>query len=306
MPIKTYVYKNVAGSAPLELDVHYQPGGSSTPKPIAIYYHGGNFVVGNKSMIQLQYVQKLLDLGFGAVVSPDYRLSPTISAFDGAVTDSRDSYAWAQTELPSKFAKDTGVNLDPERMVTWGHSAGGALALLIASMAKPPRAILDLCGLKFIQDKSFRAPAKLPPMELPGVEFRKKIYEDVPPPTSAPPPFGPKGFDVTSYRNAWLFGTMKEGRLFDELVPDGNYDNIDPAVLLTTSCPPTFFVHGSADTSVNVELSERAHKTLKEKGVESELIVVNGAGHAFDQNQKPGDPGYEAVVKGLEFLRAHT
>ncbi|KAL1846596.1 hypothetical protein Daus18300_014214 [Diaporthe australafricana] len=306
MPVKTYVYKHVADSTPLELDIHYQPNGSSASKPIAIYYHGGNFVVGNKSMVQLRYVQKLLELGFGAVVSPDYRLSPTISAFDGAVTDSRDAYAWSQAELPRKFAEETGVKLDAERIVTWGHSAGGALALLTASMKKPPRAILDLCGLKYIQDESFQAPAKLPPMELPSVEFRKKIYEDIPTPTSAPPPFGPKGFDVTSYRNAWLFGTMKDGRLFDELVPDGNYDKIDPAVLLTPSCPPTFFVHGSADTSVNFKLSERAHKALKENGVESELVVVDGAGHAFDQNQKPGDTGYEAVVKGLEFLRAHT
>lgn len=180
------------------------------------------------------------------------------------------------------------------------------LTILQASVAKPPRAILDLCGLKYVQDESFKAPAKLPPLELPSVEFRKKVYEDVPPPTGAPPPFGPKGFDVTSYRNAWLFGTMKDGRLFDELVPDGNYDKIDPAMLLTSSCPPTFFVHGSADTSVSVELSNRAHKQLKENGVETELVVVDGAGHAFDMGSKAGDPGYEAVIKGLEFLRAHT
>lgn len=84
-------------------------------------------------MIQPHYVQKLLQLGFGAVVSPDYRLSPTISAFDGAVTDSRDAYVWSQNELPKKFAEETGVNLDGDRVVTWGHSAGGALAVLIVS-----------------------------------------------------------------------------------------------------------------------------------------------------------------------------
>lgn len=84
-------------------------------------------------MIQPHYVQKLLELGFGAVVSPDYRLSPTISAFDGAVTDSRDAYVWSQNELPKKLAEETGVKLDGSRVVTWGHSAGGALAVLIVS-----------------------------------------------------------------------------------------------------------------------------------------------------------------------------
>lgn len=34
MPTKTYIYKEIAGSQPLELDVHYQAGGSNTPKPI--------------------------------------------------------------------------------------------------------------------------------------------------------------------------------------------------------------------------------------------------------------------------------
>lgn len=84
-------------------------------------------------MVQPHYVQKLLELGFGAVVSPDYRLSPTISAFDGAVTDSRDAYVWSQNELPKRLAEETGVNLDGGRVVTWGHSAGGALAVLIVS-----------------------------------------------------------------------------------------------------------------------------------------------------------------------------
>lgn len=68
-----------------------------------------------------------------------------------------------------------------------------SLTILQASVAKLPRAILDLCGLKYVQDQSFKAPAKLPPLELPSIEFRNKIYEDVPPPTAAPPPFGPKG-----------------------------------------------------------------------------------------------------------------
>lgn len=34
MPIISYVYKELVGSKPLELDVHYETGGSNTPKPI--------------------------------------------------------------------------------------------------------------------------------------------------------------------------------------------------------------------------------------------------------------------------------
>ncbi|KAH9231494.1 hypothetical protein K456DRAFT_1786286, partial [Colletotrichum gloeosporioides 23] len=197
-----YTYKHLQGADPIEADVYFKHGNSSSTKPIAIYYHGGNFVVGDKGMISPQYIKVLLDLGFGAVVSPNYRLSPTISAYDGAIEDSKDAFSWVQNDLPVKLANDAGIMLDGERVVTWGHSAGGTLALLMASMPKPPKAILDLFGLKYMEDESFAEPAKIPPMDLPDVEFRNKIYEDKPPPTSAPPPFGPKRPDVSTYRAA--------------------------------------------------------------------------------------------------------
>ncbi|CAI0645565.1 unnamed protein product [Colletotrichum noveboracense] len=202
MELNTYTYKHLQGADPIEADVYFKHGNSSSTKPIAIYYHGGNFVVGDKGMISPQYIKVLLDLGFGAVVSPNYRLSPTISAYDGAIEDSKDAFSWVQNDLPVKLANDAGIMLDGERVVTWGHSAGGTLALLMASMPKPPKAILDLFGLKYMEDESFAEPAKIPPMDLPDVEFRNKIYEDKPPPTSAPPPFGPKRPDVSTYRAA--------------------------------------------------------------------------------------------------------
>lgn len=73
-------------------------------------------------------------MGFGAIVSPNYRLSPTISAYDGAVTDSKDAYTWMQTKLPQQLASDCGVMLDPDRVVAVGHSAGGTLALLMVEL----------------------------------------------------------------------------------------------------------------------------------------------------------------------------
>ncbi|KAJ0287337.1 hypothetical protein COL940_002548 [Colletotrichum noveboracense] len=170
MELNTYTYKHLQGADPIEADVYFKHGNSSSTKPIAIYYHGGNFVVGDKGMISPQYIKVLLDLGFGAVVSPNYRLSPTISAYDGAIEDSKDAFSWVQNDLPVKLANDAGIMLDGERVVTWGHSAGGTLALLMASMPKPPKAILDLFGLKYMEDESFAEPAKIPPMDLPDVE----------------------------------------------------------------------------------------------------------------------------------------
>jgi acetyl esterase/lipase len=130
--------------------VWYNPDATDSPKPIgeqawsyyrsklnistAIYFHGGNFIVGHKDLLAPGYVAKLLSLGFGAVVSPNYRLSPTITAYEGAVLDSKDAYTWARTKLPEQLSVETGVKLDADRIVAFGHSAGGTLALLMVPL----------------------------------------------------------------------------------------------------------------------------------------------------------------------------
>jgi acetyl esterase/lipase len=96
-------------------------------------------VLGNKDLISPHYVKALFDLGFGAVVSPNYRLSPTISAYNGAVTDSMDAYEWTRSELPGLLSKEKNVILDPGRIVSLGHSAGGTLALLTVGLSNPLR-----------------------------------------------------------------------------------------------------------------------------------------------------------------------
>lgn len=95
----------------------------------ALYFHGGNFTVGSKELLSQNYVEKLLSLGF-VVVSANYRLCPTITVFEGPVTDALDAYGWAQSALPGLLHKDAGVRVDGSRLVVLGHSAGGLLALL--------------------------------------------------------------------------------------------------------------------------------------------------------------------------------
>lgn len=84
-------------------------------------------------MLSQAYAKSLIDLGFGAVVSPDYRLSPTITADKGALADAKESYEWCQTRLPQLLLSEEKVKLNGERIVTWGHSAGATLALLMVS-----------------------------------------------------------------------------------------------------------------------------------------------------------------------------
>lgn len=60
-----------------------------------------------------------------------------------------------------------------------------------------------------------------------------------------------------------------------------------PQLHISSSFPPTYLVHGNADRAVVVEESIEAHRMLMEAGVKSELRVVQGLGHTFDQNIGP-------------------
>lgn len=117
-----------------------------------------------------------------------------------------------------------------------------------------------------------------------------------------------KGPDFSNPRVAWMFNLVKEGKLFSTVVADDNYDRVDPATLfakLGKNFPPTYFIHGTADTLVDWKLSQRAHDELQANGVDSKLTLVDGAPHGFDAKAQPGDETFAIVEKGLEFLKAH-
>jgi acetyl esterase/lipase len=56
---------------------------------------------------------------------------------------------------------------------------------------------------------------------------------------------------------------------------------VSPLLHVTPDAPPTLLIHGDQDDLVPLSASEIMYAALQEKGVESELIVIEGAGHGF-------------------------
>ncbi|KAF5010516.1 hypothetical protein FDECE_3333 [Fusarium decemcellulare] len=301
--LKEYTFKREANVS-IEADVYFSTESGATKAPIALYFHGGNFTVGSKALLPRYHRDRLLELGF-VVVSANYRLCPTINVYDGPVKDSLDAYEWVRLTLPG-LLKEEGVDADSTRIVVLGHSCGATLALLTASLPSPPKAIVDLFGMKYLQDPLYHtaSPTKGPVFEQ---EFIDQIHKDTPPPTSGPPPMGPNGPDFSNYRVAWMFSNIKAGTHMKTVVADGDFIRVDPAFLFSKKdFPPTFFVHGTADTLVDARFSQQAHKELKANGVESELVLVEGAGHGLDAKVAPGDEISAIVDRALQFLKAHV
>lgn|SRR5687767_11526745 len=164
--------------------------------------------------------------------------------------------------------------------------------------------------MKYLKDKAaFHTALPPPPSGAPKLDedFLAKIWDDVPPPTSGPPPVGPTGPDFSNYRVAWMFAGLGKGTLLKATVGDDNYDRVDPATLFDKGdFPPTYFIHGTKDILVPAEVSQRAHDELKSHGVESELVLLEDAPHGFDDRAKPEDDVHGVVDRGFEFLRAHV
>lgn len=160
--------------------------------------------------------------------------------------------------------------------------------------------------MKYLKDEFYHsaipALSKVPDFDQAVLD---KIQGDIPAPRAAPPPGGPNGPDFGNYRVAWLFNGCKTGTWMRALVPDENYDNVEPSKLFSPSFPPTYFIHGSKDFLVDLKFSERAHAELKALGAETQLVVVE-ASHGFDAGAKPGDDYYKVVADGFKFLASHA
>src|SRR3954451_17616486 len=100
----------------------YLPRRARDPMPVALLFHGGGWVSGNKDEIALD-VLPYLAMGF-AVANVDYRLARVATA-PAAVEDSRCALRWV-----IRHAKQYGLDVD--RLILVGSSAGAHLALMDA------------------------------------------------------------------------------------------------------------------------------------------------------------------------------
>ena len=138
--------------------------------------------------------------------------------------------------------------IDPSRLGVWGGSAGGHLSLVIGTASDD--------GDPAAEDPVLRASNRVAAVVAyyPPVDFRQ-----------------------------WVRGTDPEN---DNEGSPVNFDPADapavsPILHATPDDPPTLLIHGDQDEVVNVSHSHRMYAALQEHGVETNLIVIEGAGHGF-------------------------
>lgn len=239
-------------------DIYFNPK-AAKPTPVVFNIHGGGWNHGTKES-QTGF-GSWFKMGF-AVVNIEYRMFPQATA-PAAVEDVRASILY--TVLHAKE-----LNIDPNKIVVMGGSAGGHLALVAGLLQNDNKYDGDY---KNVTGYTIAAIIdKYGPTDLTSANFSK----------------------YKSLVN-WL-GKEGESSKFREAM--------SPITYVKKTSPPVFIVHGDADPIVPYQQSVDLKKKLDEVGVKNEFITEPGGGHGKFTKEQSSELGksINAFIKGLNIL----
>jgi acetyl esterase/lipase len=248
----------VANQYTLKLDV-WQRKDEKTAVPTLIYYHGGGWIFGDRTgatLLLLPY----LEMGWN-VINVEYRMA-NVSLAPAAVEDCRCALRWAV-----RNAKQ--YNIDTDRIVLTGHSAGGHLSLITGMLP-------DSTGLDHNCDgtEKLRVAAII---NWYGISDVSDLVQ------------GPNRKD---YAVMWM-GSQPD--------PLTIAKRVSPLTYVRAGLPPILSIHGDADPVVPYDQSTRLHQALSAAGVPNELVTIKGGGHGQFTNRELED----AYQKIRAFLDSH-
>ncbi len=223
-----------ANPAQNRMDVYY-PESPEKPVPIVLNIHGGGWASGEKE--SQGGFNIYFDKGF-AVANVEYRMTAHATA-PAAVVDVRCALMYLLNHASE-------LNIDPQRIIFQGGSAGGHLALT-AGYLQNNRNFDTNCNYT----GSFKVIAVIDK-------------------------YGPS--DLTRFLH---YGPLQ--RWLGDYYSNSDTDfqkSISPLYLIHASTtPPTYIIHGDADPTVNYEQSEFLAEALQQAGIKYQFTTVPGGVH---------------------------
>ncbi len=252
------VYGSQNGVA-LKLDI-WKPRDSNSPAPTLIYFHGGGWVFGDRTGA-VPNVIPYVDMGWN-VVNVEYRMAAT-SLAPAAVEDCRCALRWV-----IRNAKE--YNIDPERLVLSGHSAGGHLALITALLQSDAGLDRNCPGTEPLQVAAV--------VNWYGITDVADLLD---------------GPNMKDYAVMWL-GTQHDRTEVAR--------RVSPLMNVRKGLPPIITIHGDADDVVPYSHALRLRDALDKAGVPNELVTIKGGKHGMFTPEQ----ARFAYGKIRAFLQAHV
>ena len=262
-----------ASNQQLKMDVYYRRG-VTTPQPTIVYMHGGFWVAGAKETATMK-LMPWMEMGWN-VINVEYRLGVGTDATTLAPAAVDDCFCALRfiAALPASY------NIDKNRLVVTGESAGGHLSLAMGILP-------DSAGLG-----KECAGAAAPPVPAGGGGAR-----GVPAPGAIPtavasvtlPPL-PRiaavinWYGITDVPDV-IDGPNKQGaaaRWFEGMEPAKALEiakKVSPLTYVRAGLPPIITIHGDADRTVPYPEAVRLHEALAKVNVPNQLVTIPGGAH---------------------------
>jgi acetyl esterase/lipase len=266
------------GTLDMHLDV-YQVA-SSRPTPVVIQIHGGGWIRGDRPSGSGSF-GPFFAAGM-SVVAVQYRNAIDAPA-PAAIEDVRCAMSWIK-----KNAKK--YNFDPDRVIAWGGSAGGHLALMAgyapASFNPPgctdqPKvvAVVDMYGASDVAESlTYRG----------SMDFTHQwIGLDLP----VPPAPAAEGAVAAGRPAGSRWGDPTEAML-------ARAREVSPLTYIHPGLPPTFIINGDQDHTYNPTQSYKLKAALDAAHVPNEEDIVVGGGHG---NFSPAE-SQKGTILWMQFL----
>jgi acetyl esterase/lipase len=244
-------YRTVNGTR-LLLDIYRPraaPPEGSPPRPSLVYFHGGAWIIGSRR--QSPFMMFELAAAGCVVFAIQYRLAPR-SPLPAAIEDCKAAVAWVRAHAAEYGALPDAVVL--------GGSAGAHLAAMVALSP---------------DEKRFQPGFENADTHVRGAILLYGFYDFV-----SRLERGAQG-----KRSNWFFESLIFAARYREK-PDV-FHAAQPSTHVSSSAPPTLFIHGRNDSLVPIADSRRLHDLLKQAGARSHFVEVPLAQHAFELAPSP-------------------
>lgn len=220
-----------------KLDV-YSRRGATTPQPTVVYFHGGFWAAGAKEGSLMSLIP-WMEMGWN-VVNVEYRLArvaPAPAAVEDGLCALRYLAAQART-----------YNIDVNRLVVTGESAGGHLTLTSAMIPESSGLARQCAGTTPV-------PRVAAAVNWFGITDVGDVIE------------GPNAANLAV---TWL------GSLPDRMEIA---KRVSPLMHVRAGLPPILTIHGDKDQLVPYAHAVRLHDALTKAGTPNQLLTIPGGGH---------------------------